>query len=165
MYCTECGKEMSKEDEYCPYCGSKVDLLYKEKNFSDVKTIQDLQVNSLVKENNLSKDYKGWNWGAFLITPIWGGINNVYIAFLWFFPLFTLPMSIILGIKGNKWAWQNRIWDSEEEFVSTQRGITKASFVFIGLILLIIGIIAFIILVYPNLVAPLRRYDPNANNL
>ena len=74
-------------------------------------------------------------------------------------------MSIILGINGNKWAWQNRIWDNKEEFVRVQRNITKAALILIGISLLLIGIIAFIIFVYPSMVPPLRRYDPNANNL
>jgi hypothetical protein len=165
MFCIECGKEMNNDEEFCPNCGGKVDPLYKGKNFLYEEPTQEVQTDNLVKKSELPMEQRGFNWGAFLLAPIWGGINNVYIAFLWIFPLFTIPMSIVLGINGNKWAWQNKIWESEEEFATTQRSITKASFILVGILLLIIATITFIIFVYPSLVPPLRRFDPNANNI
>lgn len=73
-------------------------------------------------------DVKGWNWGGFLMTWIWGIGNNVWIALIailgmlpgvgW---LITIAMRIILGIKGSEWAWQNKKWDSVEHFKRVQR--------------------------------------------
>ena len=53
-----------------------------------------------------------WNWGAFLLTWIWGIGNNTFIAFLMFVPFVNIVMWFILGAKGSAWAWQNKRWDS-----------------------------------------------------
>lgn len=62
-----------------------------------------------------------WNWGAFLLTWIWGIANNTFIAFLMFVPFVNIVMWFILGAKGSAWAWQNKRWDSVEHFRQTQR--------------------------------------------
>jgi Cytochrome oxidase complex assembly protein 1 len=62
-----------------------------------------------------------WNWGAFLLTWIWGVGNNTFIALLMFVPLVNLVMWFVLGVKGSAWAWRNRRWDSVEQFKRTQR--------------------------------------------
>jgi hypothetical protein len=73
-------------------------------------------------------EVKGWNWGGFLLTWIWGIGNNVWIALIsllgfipWIGWLINLTMRIILGIKGSEWAWQNKKWDSIDHFKRTQR--------------------------------------------
>jgi hypothetical protein len=67
-------------------------------------------------------EVRGWNWGAFLLNWIWGMGNGVWIALLTF--ILGPIMSIILGIKGNEWAWRNKKWDSVEKFKKTQRAWT-----------------------------------------
>jgi Cytochrome oxidase complex assembly protein 1 len=62
-----------------------------------------------------------WNWGAFFLSWIWGICNNTYIAFLVFIPFANLVMMFILGAKGSAWAWQNKRWDSIEQFRAVQR--------------------------------------------
>lgn len=62
-----------------------------------------------------------WNWGAFLLTWIWGIGNGTLIALLMFVPLVNIPMWFVLGAKGSAWAWQNKRWNSVEEFRRTQR--------------------------------------------
>ena len=96
-------------------------------------------------------EIKGWNWGGFLLTWIWGIGNNVWIALFallgmipWVGWIVRLTMRIILGIKGNEWAWQNKKWDSIEHFKRTQRTWTWWG---AGLIVLqIIFVIAVIVL-------------------
>jgi len=73
-------------------------------------------------------EIKGWNWGGFLMTWIWGIGNNVWIsliALLGLIPyigwIISLTMRIILGIRGSEWAWQNKKWDSIEHFKKMQR--------------------------------------------
>ena len=63
---------------------------------------------------------QGWNWGAFLLPIIWGPFNEVWLALLALIPLGSFIMPIILGIKGNEWAWQSKHWDSIEQFKKTQ---------------------------------------------
>lgn len=90
----------------------------------------------------LPDELKGWNWGAFFLHWIWGIGNGVWIAlislvlgFIW---------AVVLGIKGNEWAWQHKKWDSIEHFKKTQRTWKKWG---IGLFIasVVIGIIYAII--------------------
>lgn len=62
-----------------------------------------------------------WNWGAFLLNWIWGLGNKVYISLLCFIPFIGLIMPIVLGWKGNEWAWKNKQWKSVEHFKEVQK--------------------------------------------
>jgi hypothetical protein len=61
-----------------------------------------------------------WNWGAFLLSPIWSICNKSWIGLFSLVPCVGTIMSIVLGLKGNEWAWQNRRWESVEQFKETQ---------------------------------------------
>lgn len=67
------------------------------------------------------EEIRGWNWGAFLMSWIWSIGNKSYIGLLSLVPYIGIIMVIILGVKGNEWAWQNRQWESVEQFRNTQR--------------------------------------------
>jgi hypothetical protein len=74
------------------------------------------------------EEIRGWNWGGFLLTWIWGIGNNVWISLIallsfipWIGLVIELVMRIILGVRGNEWAWQRKKWDSIEHFKKTQR--------------------------------------------
>ncbi len=92
-------------------------------------------------------EIKGWNWGAFLLGWIWGIGNHVWIALLSAIPYVGWVMEIVLGLKGNEWAWRNKKWDSVEHFKRTQRTWTKWG---VGLVILpaVVGILAAVII--PN---------------
>lgn len=97
------------------------------------------QVN--VAENNSGKggDYPvldiikdKFNWGAFLLSWIWGIGNKTYITLImlvaWllgFIPfvgaLLVLGIHIWFGIKGNEWAWQNKRFPSIKAFHEYQK--------------------------------------------
>ena len=62
-----------------------------------------------------------WNWGAFLLSWIWGVGNNTFIALLTLIPIVGLVMLFVLGAKGSRWAWRNGRWDSVEHFKRVQR--------------------------------------------
>lgn len=62
-----------------------------------------------------------WNWGAFLLTWIWGIGNNTFIALLMFVPFANMVMPFVLGAHGSAWAWRNKRWESVEAFRATQR--------------------------------------------
>jgi hypothetical protein len=63
-----------------------------------------------------------WNWGAFLLSWIWGFGNNTFIALLTLVPVVgTFIMPFVLGAKGSRWAWRNGRWDSVEHFKRVQR--------------------------------------------
>jgi len=71
------------------------------------------------------REIQGWNWGAFLLTWIWGLGNNVLLALLTLVPFVGLVMWIVLGVKGSEWAWQQKRWDSVEHFRRVQRTWAK----------------------------------------
>jgi len=67
-------------------------------------------------------DYpRGWNWGGFLLTWIWGIGNRTYVSFLSLIPGLGLLVAIFLGIRGNEWAWKNRRFESAEQFIKVQK--------------------------------------------
>jgi hypothetical protein len=68
-------------------------------------------------ENELRK----WNWGAFLLGPIWGIGHGVFRSLLTLVPIYGIYEWIMLGRQGNRWAWEQRRWDSIESFRKTQR--------------------------------------------
>jgi TIR domain len=81
-----------------------------------------------------------WNWGAFLLGPIWGIGHGVFRSLLMFVPFYGLYMWIMLGINGNRWAWEKRQWDSIESFRKTQRKwVTWGIVIDVFVILAIIG--------------------------
>lgn len=61
-------------------------------------------------------EIKGWNWGAFLLAPLWLFSNRVWLGLLAWVPLVGFWMAIALGVKGNEWAWKSRRWQSIEQF-------------------------------------------------
>lgn len=71
------------------------------------------------------REIQGWNWGAFLLTWIWGLGNNVLLALLTLVPFVGLVMWIVLGVKGSEWAWQQKRWDNVEHFRRVQHTWTK----------------------------------------
>jgi serine/threonine protein kinase len=91
-------------------------------------------------------EIKGWNWGAFLFPQFWPLTNRTWIGLLSWAPYIGPLMSLVLGYKGNEWAWKSREWRSLQHFKDHQRGWTVAGLLF-GFpvsIIIWIGAIAFI---------------------
>lgn len=63
----------------------------------------------------------GWSWGGFGLNWIWGIANRVYIALLAFIPCVNLFVAIYLGIAGHKLAWQNRRFESVQQYKETMK--------------------------------------------
>lgn len=66
----------------------------------------------------------GWNWGAFMLYPLWGFWNGCWWAILIFLFLGWLGgviINIVFGICGSQWAWKNKTWSSAREFNSMQK--------------------------------------------
>lgn len=75
-------------------------------------------------------EIKGWNWGAFLLSPFWLVSNRVWIGMLAWMPIVGFWMAIALGAKGNEWAWKSRKWQSIEQFQTHQRKWAIAGIIF-----------------------------------
>lgn len=87
---------------------------------------------------------KKFNYGAFLLTYIWGIGNNTYITLLALIviliPKFGIVLNLLLsfyfGIKGNEWALKNKEFKSYEHFINYQK-----KWAIVGLIFLIFSLI------------------------
>jgi hypothetical protein len=95
---------------------------------------------------DIPEEIKGWSWGGFLWSWIWGIGNNTWIALLALipFPGLALVIAIVLGVKGREWAWKNKHWNSVEDFKKTQRNWVKWWFIIVIplIVLYIVGMIA-----------------------
>lgn len=90
-------------------------------------------------------EVQGWNWGAFLLSPLWCLTNRVWIGLISWIPYIGLPIPFILGAKGNVWAWRSRPWRSVQDFQAHQRAWAKGgaiaygSFTALMVLLFVIG--------------------------
>ncbi|HSZ65008.1 MAG TPA: cytochrome c oxidase assembly factor Coa1 family protein [Xanthobacteraceae bacterium] len=75
----------------------------------------------LIEPKPIPPEIDRWNWGAFLLSWIWGVGNNTFIALLALIPIVGFVMLFVLGAKGSRWAWRNGRWDSVEHFKRVQR--------------------------------------------
>lgn len=86
-----------------------------------------------------------WSWGGFLLGWIWGFFNGVYwplmAILLNFIPYIGVPASLlihlVLGLRGNRYAWAAKSWKSPEAFERTQNNWAKAGAGFFVLALLL----------------------------
>lgn len=115
---------------------------------------------SVQVERELSK----WNWGAFFFGWIWGVFNKVYISLLQLvfgaisfaitilgfgiiapiFAIINLGISIWLGVKGSRMAWNNNAYSNLEHFRSSKHNWNVAAAIVFGLS--IFFIIIFLVL-------------------
>jgi hypothetical protein len=139
-FCPNCGKEVSEDTKFCPQCGQNTKVEVTPENSSG-------QGESAI----VPEEVKGWSWAGFSLTWIWGVFNGVLISLLVLipFPLFSLAWAIVLGIKGNEWAWRNKKWDSVEHFKNAQRPWNIA-----GIVIFAISMVALIIVI-PLVLVPL----------
>ncbi len=66
------------------------------------------------------EELKKWNWGAAGLGIIWGAYYRVWISFIAFIPFVNIFWWIIMGIYGNRWAWEKNKWESVEKFKEAQ---------------------------------------------
>lgn len=78
-----------------------------------------------IKDGEIPKEIKKWNWAAFLMPAIWGIFSGVpYTAILFgaaFLPptiqlVVMVTASLYLGAKGNELSWRGKKWRSVEHF-------------------------------------------------
>lgn len=105
---------------------------------------------TMVVDGQSDKPNEGWNWGAFVFNWLWGIFNGM------FWPLIIIPIAIIprigvplsfgicilLGIKGNEWAWRARAWDCAEHFNNVQHrwAVAAGIYCLIVFVFIIVGV-------------------------
>jgi serine/threonine-protein kinase len=103
------------------------------------------------------EEIQGWNWGAFFLPGFWCIPNQVWIGLIsWTdLSLITLPvtlgmtwpvMAVILGVKGNEWAWKSRRWNSVKDFKRQQRVWAIAGFLIAIALLILVSLIVLMLL-------------------
>lgn len=91
--------------------------------------------NSGTRSAKLPQSARGWNTAAFLIGPIWGPANGVWLGLIglvflvipeaalvfgWKLILY-LGFGMFLGYRGNEMAWRARRWASLDHFKRVQQ--------------------------------------------
>lgn len=105
--------------------------------------------NNLMEQGGYPKCYNKWCWGGFCFGWLWGVFNRVYWPLIIFIPFIgqiaSLIIAIILGLNGNRYAW-DKYDGTIERFELKQRRWNIAAFIILGISLLslIIGIIVFV---------------------
>ena len=148
LYCTPCAdkifvqkqQEIVKPASQPPVVSTPPPATTTTKSADRIITAKSVPVQPVAKVTESGDEFKGWNWGAFALTWLWGIFNRVWLAFLVFIPFANIVMPFILGAKGNKWAWNNKKWDSLEQFKKTQKIWNR-----VGIALFIVSLILFII--------------------
>lgn len=125
--CPFCGEEIAYKAVKCKHCGE----------FLDGNSHIPIQ-NASIAEKGLPYALQKFNWGAFWGTWIWGVANKCYFT-LWSILIFLLialllmqtspivitlgqlPVMIVFGILGNKWAWQHKSWKNVNHFNDVQK--------------------------------------------
>jgi serine/threonine-protein kinase len=103
------------------------------------------------------EEIQGWNWGAFFLPGVWCLTNQVWIGLIAWTDLsiITLPvtlgmtwpiMAVILGVKGNEWAWKSRRWNSVKQFKRHQRLWAIAGFFIVTVLLILLSLIILMLL-------------------
>lgn len=132
MFCNQCGVRVpSDKAVFCHKCGSRLPSL----------APSALNESGTGRLAMVPKEIRGWNWGAFFFSWLWGLANNVYIGLLTFVPIFGLAIPFLLGAYGNEWAWQRKKWDSVEHFRRTQQKWARAGVIPVTLLLLLASLI------------------------
>ncbi len=69
----------------------------------------------------LPAELQGVNFGAFFASLLWSIFNKSYLGLLVLVPAIGWVVPFILLFKGNEWAWQNRRFESVEQFRQVQQ--------------------------------------------
>lgn len=155
--CPEC--KVSLHDKlHCNPCAEK--LIVPQAATADAAANTSGQGRSSV----VPQEIRGWNWGGFFFTWIWGignrswlavlfGITSAAFAFVadeykadsWISLSFTIITSAVIGIQGNQWAWQNKKWADVDHFKKVQRRwavwglVTFVIFFTLGIMMVMLG--------------------------
>ncbi len=93
----------------------------KEEEPQNIQSREETPAPVVKKEAFVPLEILHWNWGAFILTWIWGLGNKVYISLLSFVPVIGMFIPFLLGWKGNEWAWKNKKWENVEHFKRVQK--------------------------------------------
>jgi type II secretory pathway pseudopilin PulG len=141
MFCSQCGKNSADGVAFCQSCGAQIGASTTPSQQATSQSNTFDPRSGAGPASVIPNEILGWNWGAAFLNWIWGLFNGVYIALLVFIPFVNIVFWIVLGVKGNEWAWRNKKWASVEAFKSTQRKWNIAGIIVLVLPIVVIPII------------------------
>jgi hypothetical protein len=103
--------------------------------------------------SEVPEEIKGWNWGAAGLGWVWGIYHGVWLSLLAFVPFVGFFWWIVMGLKGNEWAWQSGKWQSVEAFQASQR-----KWKIWGILFLIVGFLLGFVGAMINIIASASYY-------
>jgi hypothetical protein len=146
--CPRCGHEHIQADE-CMRCGvviSKYLSIQRRKAEQGENLNEDMidtkteNTSGQGRSSTVPPEIKRWNWGAFLLNFIWAIGNRTWIGLLALLPYVGIIMTVVLGFKGNEWAWKNKRWKSIAHFKRVQKRWSVCGVcLFVAVIALIAG--------------------------
>ena len=147
--CPACEGKVSSRAESCIHCGEPLKVAATAKPAPVGLAINDSGSGTSAA---IPDEIKGFNWGACLLGPVWGVFHNSWFALLSIIPVLNFISGPICGIKGNEWAWQNRKWQSVEQFKQVQHEwvIAAKRTLWVIIVLLALYLIAAICLSIAN---------------
>jgi hypothetical protein len=84
-----------------------------------------------------------WNWGAFLLAPIWALGHRLWwraavAILLGWIPVAGLTIAIAFGLRGNRWAWERESYPNIDDFRRRERNWVKAGLIVVGTAVLLL---------------------------
>jgi len=101
------------------------------------------------KASVIPPELGGWNWGAAFMNIWWGMSCRVWISFLALVPFVNYFWWVVLGFKGDEWAWRKKKWVSVAEFKKAQK--KWAIWAIVSLALTAASVIASVVLLLAGL--------------
>ncbi len=116
------------------------------------------RADSSLNNSRLEKELSKWNWGAFYFGWIWGVFNKVYVSLVQLvvsllsfavtlmgmgiispiFGLIGLGISIWLGVKGSRMAWDNGAYRNIEHLRTSRHNWNMAAAIVFGISVLLV---------------------------
>ncbi len=88
-----------------------------------------------------------WSWGGFFFGWLWAVFNGIYWPLIVFIPFIgwiaSIVISIILGINGNRMAWEKKTWQGVDHFEKAQKSWAKAALI-VFLVSILSGVLIFV---------------------
>lgn len=91
--------------------------------------------------NVVPEEVKGWNWGAFMYSILWGFGNKSYLPLLMLIPVFNIVWVFVVGLKGNEWAWKNGNYSDVATFNAVQATWNRAGFMMFMLVVISFAVV------------------------
>ncbi|MBN2585137.1 hypothetical protein JXA59_00610 [Patescibacteria group bacterium] len=138
-YCVDCGINVS---EYRRVQANRIQREREQQLRQQPRVRQTVAVQSNQADNGgVPLEIRRWSWPAFIFGWLWCFFNNLPIwgiasllgwLLTWGFAGFIID--IVLGAKGNEYAWKAKPYTSINEFWRSQRGWQIAVWIFVALV-------------------------------